>query len=64
MPRPTSSGLLAASAKCYGCDWEYEGRNALGLAAQHYDRCGGDVHVEIVRVVVYGHIPAQKEAPE
>jgi hypothetical protein len=51
--RPTRSGLLGAMASCT-CGWSYEGNNALGLAAQHYDRCGGTVHVEITRVVIYG----------
>ena len=60
MRRPTGSGLLEAEAKCCGCDWEYEGRNALGLAAQHYDRCGGNVHVTITRVVIYGRVAKEK----
>jgi hypothetical protein len=53
MTRPTKAGLVAAMASC-ACGWEYEGRNALGLAAQHYDRCGQPVHTEITRVVIYG----------
>ncbi len=58
--RPTQTGLLAAVAEC-DCGWEYEGRNALGLAAQHYDRCGGEVMIEITRVVIYGRPPALGE---
>lgn len=33
-------GILAAETRCRDCGWEYEGRNALGLAAQHHDRTG------------------------
>jgi hypothetical protein len=51
--RPTRSGLLGMIASC-GCGWFAEGNNALGLAAQHYDRCGQQVQVEITRVVIYG----------
>lgn len=37
--RPTHSGLVEGVAHC-DCGWEYDGRNALGLAAQHHARCG------------------------
>jgi hypothetical protein len=47
------SGLLGALATCT-CGWVAEGKNALGRGAQHFDRCGGQVQVEITRVVIYG----------
>lgn len=53
MSRPTKTGLLGMLAMC-ACGWTCETRNALGLAAQHYDRCGQQVQVEISRVVIYG----------
>lgn len=52
--RPTRTGLLAVLAHCVNCEWEVESRNGLGLAAQHHDRTGHEVQVEISRVVIYG----------
>ncbi len=52
--RPTQTGLLGIVASCTGCGWVCQTRNGLGLAAQHYDRTGHTVHIEITRVVIYG----------
>ena len=52
--RPTKSGMLDANAYCCDCDWEAGTRNAQGIAAQHHDRTGHDVHVNITNVVLYG----------
>ena len=47
------TGLLAAVASCNGCDWSYERRNAVGVAANHAKYTGHEVHVEVVRSVVF-----------
>lgn len=41
--------LLAASAWCTQCTpiWEYEGKNAMGLAAIHHKKTGHFVMVEL-----------------
>lgn len=36
------------------CGWTYDGRNGLGLAAQHHDRTGHEVQVEQTICVIYG----------
>lgn len=35
------------------CGWEREGKNALGLAAQHHDKTGHSVRVEVEGMVSY-----------
>ena len=54
--RPTSGGLIGVIAHCSDCDWNVETRNGLGLAAQHHDRTGHKVSIEITRVVIYGGV--------
>jgi hypothetical protein len=38
---------------CDGCDFCVESKNGLGLAAQHHDRTGHDVHAEVMGNVSY-----------
>jgi len=52
--RRVQTGLLGMIATCCSCEWRQEKSNALPLAAQHHDRTGHQVHVQITRVVVYG----------
>ena len=39
--------LLAALAWCRDCEWEYEGQNAMGLAAIHHKKKGHFTMVEL-----------------
>ncbi len=41
------------SVFCQGCDWKYFGKNGLGLAAQHHDKYGHSVNVEVTGGVSY-----------
>lgn len=42
------------SVRCQECNWELlDTKNGLGLAAQHCDRYGHDVHVEVSGGVTY-----------
>ncbi len=55
MSRKTKSGCIACVANCRDCDWEYEShKNGLALAAQHHDRTGHVVNIEITNYVTYG----------
>jgi tryptophanase len=38
-------------ARCTVCDWECSSKNALGVAAQHCDKHGHEVFVDIERTV-------------
>lgn len=40
-------------ARCQGCDWESEARNALGNAARHFNATGHTVTVGIEGGVTY-----------
>lgn len=40
------SGLLGANGHCATCGAEWDGRNAVGLAAQHAYRTGHSVYAE------------------
>lgn len=51
--RNTWSGTVSLIVNCDGCGWQYEGKNGLGLAAQHHDRYGHSIHVDIYTVVSY-----------
>ena len=51
--RTTHTGIVSTLADCRDCDWVSEAKNALGNAAQHADKHGHEVNVEIVRVVTY-----------
>ena len=53
MTRKTGS-FTDYNAQCGECDWHASTRNALGLAAQHHDRTGHFVRIEMYRVVFYG----------
>lgn len=62
MSRPTYSGCLEQLVFCDTCDPSgdvvYANRkNGLAWAAQHYDRTGHTVSVEITNVVRYGERP-------
>ena len=39
--------LLAANAWCTNCKWEYEGKNAMGLAAIHHKKTEHFTMVEL-----------------
>jgi hypothetical protein len=41
------------AAYCEVCGWECTAKNAQGLAAQHHDRTGHKVTVEVCRTIVY-----------
>jgi hypothetical protein len=41
------------NVKCRHCDWEYWGRNGLGLAAKHHDKYNHSVDVEVMGGVSY-----------
>jgi len=54
--RETRTGCVHCVAICKDCGWEYQNhKNGLALAAQHHDRTGHTVHVEIGNVVIYGN---------
>ena len=55
------SGLLAASAECLDCEWDAEGRNAVGLAAQHHDRHGHTVRATQSIGIRYGLLPGEEQ---
>lgn len=40
-------------ALCEECGWRTEGKNGLGVAAQHHDRTGHSVRVEVSGGVSY-----------
>ncbi len=42
------------TAECQGCDWWADGANGQGIAAQHHDRTGHVVRVEVTRTIYYG----------
>ena len=46
-------------ALCADCGWELFAKNALGLAAQHHDRTGHNVNVEI-----HGHVSYCNDAED
>ena len=41
------------SAECQDCEWQSYARNALGNAAQHHDRTGHNVNIEVQGNVSY-----------
>lgn len=53
-PRLTKAGTLAIEAECQVCGWCSGARNALGNAAQHHDKTGHEVYVELTTFVRYG----------
>jgi len=44
---PDRGGIVHGIATCYECGWEVEGRNVMGLAAQHAGKTGHHVNCEI-----------------
>lgn len=46
MGRLTYSGPPDIRVWCEDCAWTYEGKNGVGLAAQHCDRYGHTVHFD------------------
>ena len=63
--RVTRTGCLEQAAHCYGCDWEYaNSKNGLAMAAQHHDRTGHEVRVEIVNIVYYGDRDEEEASQE
>lgn len=53
MKRRNTETDLGYEAKCRGCGWGVYGKNGLGLAAQHHDRTGHSIQIDIKGVVVY-----------
>lgn len=51
--RPTSTGIAGIIAACRDCEWRGYRNNAVGLAAQHSDRTGHEVRVEVCRFIYY-----------
>ena len=45
-------------AECHDCDFLQEGKNALGISAQHHDRTGHRISIEIRTTVMYGDFSA------
>ena len=39
--------------ECRDCGWKVEGKNGLGLAAQHHDRTGHTIVTEVEGTVSY-----------
>lgn len=59
--RPTRTGIAHAQAECLQCPFRVASRNSLGLAAQHHDRTGHEVHAEQGLIVIYGGTPKEKK---
>ncbi len=53
MKRRNTKTDLGYEARCWDCGWAVRGRNGLGLAAQHHDRTGHTVQINVFGVVVY-----------
>lgn len=51
--RATWTGLVLSEARCETCGWECYTANAQGLGAQHSDRHGHTVHVDMARATTY-----------
>lgn len=52
--RPHTSRLIEARADCQRCPFTAGGKNAQGLAAQHFDKKGHQVRVTTTNEIVYG----------
>lgn len=52
--RPHTSTLIEARADCQRCPFNATGKNAQGLAAQHFDKKGHQVRVTTTTQIVYG----------
>lgn len=51
--------LLDANAWCTDCEWVYEGKNAMGLAAIHHKKNGHFTMVELYYSQTFG-VPHQE----
>lgn len=49
-------------AEC-GCGWFKQARNGMGLAAQHFNRCGQMIFVTMERTYIFEHT-RQEPQPE
>ena len=49
----TTKPEYVAECQVSSCGWSSAAANAQGSAAQHHDRTGHTVRVEVVRVIVY-----------
>lgn len=52
--RPHTSTLIEARAECQRCNWRATGKNALGLASQHFDKKCHQVRVTTTTEIIYG----------
>lgn len=52
--RACSSVEHPPRAECEGCQWTDTAPGALGRAAQHHDRTGHVIRIELTRTVTYG----------
>ena len=53
MSRRNTWRFFDYQARCRGCEWELYSKNALGVAAQHHDRTGHSVDIEVSGCVSY-----------
>lgn len=52
-PRTKRGGLIACLVHCVDCGWEYEGRNGMGLGAQHAGLYEHEVQVESSYAMIF-----------
>lgn len=52
---PSTRTIPICFGNCDKCGRRFESRNAMGLAAQHFARCGGEIWLEVTRI--YRWIP-------
>lgn len=60
--RPQAAWTLALRAGCRDCDWSKRSKNAMALAALHYDETGHEVEVKVLRLVRYGGVTVPSPA--
>lgn len=53
MAAPTFYTKQLFNGECSGCGRRFTSRNSMGLAAQHYDRCGGRISLEVMTTFVW-----------
>ncbi len=51
----SESWLLGMNGYCVTCGKENSANNAVGWAAQHAEKPGHDVRVEVTRMVAFNH---------
>lgn len=54
-------GLVHINAYCVECDKTWDSKNAHGVAVQHHDKTGHEVHVEAGYVYIYGGPAKEKK---